>query len=181
MVIEPWFIHGCHWAAVCVALLASALTIISGARGGGVWWALVHLTLAAAAGLGGYVDPNSMTAAYLQCGAFVGSLLGLLAEEKHDPEHFPMTPWVAVQALMFAGNGGLRALGFDALDIRTAGAAHVAALLLAWIANAFDNRTATTSERWANRLWSLVQLLMAFGSGAPNFILAMKQWFARKS
>lgn len=176
MTIAPWFTHACHWAAAGAALLACILTFASGARWGGFWWALVHLALAAAAGLGGYVDPASMTAAWLQCGALVGAIFGLIAEERHDPANFPMTLWLFVQGFMWVGSGGARIFGDGDLDIRVAGAAHIGALIIAWIANGLDNRTATPREKWANRMWSLVQIFIAFGSGAPNFIIAVKQW-----
>jgi hypothetical protein len=163
-------VEALHLAALIVAGLASILTFIAGAPGGAAWWLVVHLTMAAAAGLGGYVDPTAMTASWMQLGAFLVAILALHAEEKRDPEKFPFIPWLAVQAMMLVASGGLRCCGMATLSPQHMGLLHIAAFITAAIANMLDSRTATKAEKWANRCWTLVQALIATASGGGALI-----------
>lgn len=183
MQLTPSVVEAAHLAALIVAGVASVLTFAAGARGGAAWWLLVHLTLAAAAGLGGYVEVGSLQASWMQVGAFVVAILALRAEEKKDPEKFPFLPWFFVQLMMLAASGGFhRCCSIEPFDPRISGALQIGAFGIGTIANILDSRTATPCEKWANRCWTLVQALMAFASGGGALMgTLVKQWLARKS
>ncbi len=182
MQLTPSVVEAAHLAALILAGVASVLTFAAGARGGAAWWLLVHLTLAAAAGLGGYVEVGSLLASGMQVGAFIVAIIALRAEEKKDPEKFPFLPWFFVQAMMLAASGGFhRCCSIEPFDPRISGALQIGAFIIALLANILDSRTATKPERWANRCWTLVQALMAFASGGGALIGTLMQRLVARS